>query len=78
MASSSYSAKNGVCAQSGFRPCRNRSTSIFWPPIVATPETCTLPGVADMLGPLTVLASPLTDEYALLNISYALTSGTPK
>ena len=60
MASSSYSAKNGLCTQSGFLPCRNRSCITFLPFMVGVPSICTLPGVADMLGPRTVRPRPLT------------------
>ena len=39
---------------------------LFHPINICSSITWTLPGVADILGPRTVLANPLTEEYASL------------
>ena len=54
------------------------NTKTFSPFILLIPRTCTFPGLADMLGPRTVLQIPLSCLYASLNISHAFSSGTPK
>src|SRR5690606_9838911 len=71
-----YSAKKGLAAQSGFLPWRKRSVIIFLPAASATPSNWIFPGVALMLGPLTVLQIPLTCWYAFLKMFQVSTSGT--